>query len=272
MGNNGSSDNGRWRAFWQAGSVVNARLARSVIVPPYVDGTVPRSPFFYIVVFVVCLTILQIMLHLDPGVAFMAKAAPSNVKWFFQAITDLGTSGWILVVTGVGALALAMTNMPSAARATKVRRANWHGDLCFVFFTVAVTGVLANLIKNTIGRARPRHLETLGAYEFDFAAFTSSFASFPSGHSTTFGAFCACLCLLFPRWTPVWVLVGVTGGISRIMVGAHYASDVVAGLLFGSVLTILFARWLSRRHVLFAPVRAGQGFVPRRKRPPLESF
>lgn len=248
--------------------IVMARLARPVVVPDHIDRTLPQNPFFYGIVFLWCLIILQVMLHLDPGLVHWARAAPHGVRQFFRMITDLGTSGWILVTTGVAAILLACSTLHTLDRATRVRRANWHGDLLFVFSTVAVTGILASLIKNTIGRARPRHLDTLGAYEFDFAAFTSGFASFPSGHSTTFGAFCACLCLLFPRATPLWVAFGITGGISRMMVGAHYASDVIAGLLFGSVLTVLFARWLSRRNVLFVPVEAGRAFVPHRKRLP----
>ncbi|MEM1038615.1 MAG: phosphatase PAP2 family protein [Pseudomonadota bacterium] len=262
------ANEGFWGRIGSVTKIVAARLTRPVVVPVHIERTLPQNPFFYAIVFVWCLIILHVMLNLDPGLAHWARDAPYGVRQFFRIITDLGTSGWILVTTGMAAIFLACPNLSARDRATRVRWANWHGDLLFVFSTVAVTGILASLIKNTIGRARPRHLDALGAYEFDFAAFTSGFASFPSGHSTTFGAFCACLCLLFPRATPVWVAFGITGGVSRMMVGAHYASDVIAGLLFGSVLTILFARWLSRRNILFVPVQAGHAFVPRRKRLP----
>jgi len=269
MASNDSTEKSAWAAFLQAGRVVTSRLSRGVRVSASADGTLPRAPSFYVATVFACIVILLVMLLLDSDLALWAKSAPRGVRQFFLAITDLGTSGWILVVSGVGALVLAASNIPAAPRINKVRRANWHGDLCFVFATVAVTGILASLIKNTIGRARPRHMETYGPYEFDFAAFTSGFASFPSGHSTTFGAFCACLCLLVPRLTPLWIAFGVIGGLSRMMVGAHYASDVIAGLLFGSVLTILFARWLSRRNVLFTPHPEGR-FVPMRKRLPFD--
>ena len=60
------------------------------------------------------------------------------------------------------------------------------------------------------------------------------------------------LFLLLPRklW-PLWLFFAVVGGGSRIMVGAHYPSDVAAGLAFGAVLTLLSARWLAKRRVMF---------------------
>lgn len=204
--------------------------------------------------------------HFDDDVARYAArvAAPGTaIGTFFTMITDLGTSGWILVCTGVTGLVISALPLTRVARVARAWWANLHGDLCFIFFTVAITGILANLIKNTIGRARPKHLETLGHLEFDFARFESSFASFPSGHSTTFGAICMGLFLLLPRrWWALWVVLAIIGGASRVMVGAHYPSDVLAGLLFGAGLTWLAARWLARRNVLFS---FDGGMIPVRK-------
>ena len=136
-------------------------------------------------------------------------------------------------------------------RSLLFQRAIWLGQSAFVFASVAVTGILANLIKNTIGRARPKHFDTLGAHAFDFGAFQSSFASFPSGHSTTFGALCMGIALLYPKTRWICFFMAFLGGTSRVVVGAHYPSDVIAGLAFGAGLTWIFARWLAQRNALF---------------------
>ena len=191
------------------------------------------------------------------------KAHKTSAFLFFRATTDIGTAGWVLVTTAILGLAISVMNLKLLPRARRWFWASLHADLNFTFFTVGVTGILASLIKNTIGRARPKHLDTLGHLEFDFARFEASFASFPSGHSTTFGALCMVLFLLLPRrlW-PLWLVFAVLGGVSRIIVGAHYPSDVAAGLAFGGILTLLAARWLAKRGVLFI---AGSSIFPARK-------
>ncbi|MEL6752012.1 MAG: phosphatase PAP2 family protein [Pseudomonadota bacterium] len=131
-----------------------------------------------------------------------------------------------------------------------------------MFFVVAVSGVAISFVKNTIGRARPRHLDTLGPYHFEIAAFESGFASFPSGHSTTFGAFAAAMALLFPRTAIVMLPLGLLGGFSRVVVGAHWLSDVMAGLACGALFALLVARYLANRGIMFS--LAEGAVLPRR--------
>jgi undecaprenyl-diphosphatase len=97
--------------------------------------------------------------------------------------------------------------------------------------------------------ARPRPIEAL---------FVEHSLSFPSGHSTLAMSFYAVCFYLLWRHSTGWnrqVLVAFSGisfilllSSSRIIIGVHYFSDVLAGLLLGSlwfVIAISLYEWLS---------------------------
>jgi undecaprenyl-diphosphatase len=58
-------------------------------------------------------------------------------------------------------------------------------------------------------------------------------ASFPSGHAAT--SFAAAIVLTFyaPRWAPLWILLAVAIGFSRVYVGVHYPLDILGGAVLG---------------------------------------
>ena len=60
-----------------------------------------------------------------------------------------------------------------------------------MFVSVGGAGLIANLAKNIIGRARPRLFETIGPLDFKLFAFQSDYASLPSGHATNMFALAA---------------------------------------------------------------------------------
>ena len=63
--------------------------------------------------------------------------------------------------------------------------------------------------------------------------------SFPSGHTLHAVSFTLVLCSYFPQM--VWVLLpfAVLVALSRMILGLHYPSDVLAGALIGGVLAML---------------------------------
>ena len=233
---------------------------RSISVFPVSAGNL----FFLLLLFA---AIALLVIKVDaPLVSFIRRLdRESPVAVFFEALTHLGTSGWILVISGVIGIVLSMRHWNAAETGQWGVRKNFaiYADANFLFFTVAVSGIAANLIKNTIGRARPKHFEDLGHLHFEFAAFEPGFASFPSGHSTTFGALFMALALLYPRFWSIFAVAGILGGVSRVMVGAHYASDVLAGLAFGAIFVVIAARYLAKRGLMF---RLANSPIPRRHR------
>ena len=60
--------------------------------------------------------------------------------------------------------------------------------------------------------------------------------SFPSGHTITAFAIAVSLGQLYPQAEPGLFLAASCIGVSRVLLGMHYLSDVVAGALFGAAI------------------------------------
>jgi len=57
--------------------------------------------------------------------------------------------------------------------------------------------------------------------------------SFPSGHATITFSMCAIIAKLQPEMLPVFLFLATFVVLSRVAVGVHFVSDVVAGALIG---------------------------------------
>ena len=89
-------------------------------------------------------------------------------------------------------------------------------------------------LKRTIGRKRPCALEPhcwaklLPPDQF----------SFPSGHTITAFAVAISLSTFYPEMEPGLLFCAVSIAASRVLLGMHYLSDVVAGGVLGTVLAL----------------------------------
>ncbi len=171
---------------------------------------------------------------------------PIGPRWVEEAARDITALGGravltLLVGSVVGYLALARRRHAA------------------VFVLVATVGgsLLSTALKELYSRPRPDVVPHL-------AYVTSS--SFPSGHAMlsavvylTLGALLARL--VEGRWTKryfigVAALLTILIGVSRVYLGVHYPTDVVAGWAAGvawAVFCWLLARYLQRRGVVEKP-------------------
>ena len=109
------------------------------------------------------------------------------------------------------------------------------------------------MLKNIFIRRRPyfdHNIKLLRLIDKDADLYDISAQgySFPSGHSTNASAFYGGLARsLKKRWmTAIAVIATFLVGFSRVVVGAHYPTDVLCGWFLG-LFVILFVPWLSRK-------------------------
>jgi undecaprenyl-diphosphatase len=218
----------------------------------------------------VAVTVLfALFLIVDPLVLGAVRSFDPGMRGFFRALTDLGRSNWILIPSSAGILVLAWLR----ARETGFRRVVIYGYvsqlLTYLFAAIALSGLSVSLIKNVIGRARPKLFDTLGPADFQPFTFDADFASFPSGHATTAGALAGVLAIIWPRARIPLLLAGAWVASSRFLIGAHYVSDVAAGCAFGVGFAYFLRNRLAARRWLFA--RAPDGTVRLRGRALLDA-
>lgn len=195
--------------------------------------------------------VLSALLLDTPSVPW-ARALPKPVEAFFSWLTDFGKSGWLLSLSALVCFVLLCIDWrrvrPRVAAAwTEV------GIIAgFAFWSIAGSGILSNVIKQLVGRARPAAFDELGALSFLPLQFDYTHASFPSGHATTMGALAVIVAVVAPRLTlPAAVFCGLVA-VSRVIVGSHYPSDVVGGLLLGAAYTWFYALALAEAGIGFA--------------------
>ncbi|MEV0806899.1 phosphatase PAP2 family protein [Micromonospora sp. NPDC050200] len=188
--------------------------------------------------------------HADHEVAewFNGLVAPHHaLVTVLQAVTDLGGRPvliWLVTIAVVGLL---------------IRR---QSRLAVYLITAGVGGLILDpSLKTLVGRLRP---------VVDVPVASAPGNSFPSGHALgSFVAYGALLLVFLPALAPRWrkpaiaiaaVLVAVIG-LTRIALGVHFVSDVLAGWLLGAawlgVTAYAFRLWRRERGRPVPPLSEG---------------
>lgn len=140
-----------------------------------------------------------------------------------RIVTEIG--GWrvLLPLTAAGALWL-------------LWRRDWRGAVLLIATTISGR-LLVELLKIWTDRLRPQAHEHLVAVES---------MSFPSGHAANATIVYLSLAILLFRdapwrgpmlWAAVWL--ALASGISRVLLGVHWPSDVIAGWALGLIWTFV---------------------------------
>lgn len=123
--------------------------------------------------------------------------------------------------------------------------AYWRGSKRWVrIFTAmllacALAGIANRVVKISTGRARPN---VQAEAEWSGPSFSSSYHAFPSGHTAASTAFFATLAFASWRIGLGLLAIPLLIAFSRMYVGAHHLSDVVAAALLATLVAYLVAR------------------------------
>ena len=164
---------------------------------------------------------------------------------FFRSFTDVGKSKWYLWPSGVVLLVYIALRYARLAR----RIAFIEDGLLFLFLSVSLSGIVTDIFKPLLGRARPIELMRDGIYGFFPLSTDAKWQSMPSGHATTAVALAAVLTLIFPRGRYVWWAAAVLIAVSRVMVNAHYTADILAGAVVGVTVTLAIPHALNHNRM-----------------------
>jgi undecaprenyl-diphosphatase len=230
----------------------------------------------WLVAAAVCALALAVLAQLDDELSIFGRSLPQPVIVLFAWITRLGESDWILIPSLVIFIVAAIA-VPIARGYTAKRALRQLGLVAgFVFSGVGLPSLITLVVKRIIGRGRPELLDSVGAFDFRTLSWGDwGYQSFPSGHATTGFALCFTAAFVMPLSFPVMLGLAVLIGLSRIVLGAHYPTDVLAGAVIGALGAYLvrniFAsrRWLFRYApdgtVIMRPLSAIRRYLTRRR-------
>jgi undecaprenyl-diphosphatase len=129
--------------------------------------------------------------------------------------------------------------------------------LSFVFGAIAVPGLFVVILKYLIGRARPFVEPDGGSFAWAPFGWNAEYASIPSGHGTTAFAAAIAIGAVWPRARAVIWIYAVLIAASRVVLTAHYPSDVLASAVVGIVGALLVRQTFAVRRLGFVVDRTG---------------
>ena len=165
---------------------------------------------------------------------FIHGHVPPGLTPFFEAITV--TASWRMLLPVAVATAIALAVAGRRLEALLVA-ASTGGGAAIVY-----------LVKTAVGRARPALWD--GAWYWG--------SSFPSGHTLVLAAFATAAALSAARMRPEWARLAASAALiwitlvatSRLVLGVHWPTDVLAAACIGGFLPLLMSfaltSWIQR--------------------------
>lgn len=155
-------------------------------------------------------------------------------KEFFINITEVGDSIWVFLFSIIIYCCCYIFKNNISENNRGVYNNIKIGSL-FLFVATLVTGFLTQFIKHIAGRLRPNHYQAENNVEFNFFNLDSAFHSFPSGHTSTIFIVVLVFSIFTPKIRYFYFFFGGLVALSRVVVGAHYFTDIVGGVVVAFV-------------------------------------
>ncbi len=124
--------------------------------------------------------------------------------------------------------------------------------------TFALSGGISQLLKTVVFGPTPRphtYFEGLNLLHPVEGVKIAYIYSFPSGHTISTFALFSMLVFLLPKnygSTVLLFCMAALGGISRIYLGQHFTEDVLAGMLVGTLCSMVLYYWVEKKKSFMA--------------------
>lgn len=144
-----------------------------------------------------------------------------QAAYYLHLMTNLGLGSiYIILFASLFIFFQFIYRKPSLAR-----------NLLFLLLALCCAGLVCDVLKIILSRARPDQLFLHQLYGFYFFKTKSTFWSFPSGHTTVVTAVMVGLSYLKPKYWPLFLVINLIIAATRILLTYHYVSDVMGAFL-----------------------------------------
>ena len=160
--------------------------------------------------------------NLDRKILFWFNDTLKNkfLDKFMYIFTYMG--GWLVTTSFLGGLFLFGKG--------KTRLIGGEG-----LIALGISQSIVSIVKKILERERPyKILKSINTFGIELKDY-----SFPSGHTTAGFTIATILSLNIPSWSILFYLIALTVGISRMYLGVHYPTDVVAGIILGVLTSVI---------------------------------
>ncbi len=207
------------------------------------------------------------MILVDAPAVTAAQRAPSWLIQIFDHITEFGKSFWFLIPIALALAMIALLATPALPRMSQGVLAALAVRLGFLFFAIGLPGLVFSVGKRLVGRARPFVEGSANPLIYRPLGWSVEYASLPSGHAIDAFAAAMAIGALWPRARLVLWTYAVLIAVSRVVLTAHFPSDVMVGAVVGVIGALLVRDWYAARRLAF--VLCADGTVRPRPGPSL---
>ena len=178
----------------------------------------------------------------------LENSETNYLKSFFINITEVGNSAWYFIVSF---FFISILLINKKLKFLKIKET--HKKINFFISTIiyiSAAGIITQIFKHLVGRPRPNYTNYENLFDFKFFTLESNFHSFPSGHASTVFMVCFIICSILPLLRYYFYFLAGIVALSRVVVGAHFFTDIVAGALLSlivfEILNYIFSKKYSK--------------------------